>query len=489
LRVRRIALAAALAVVASAAAGGPVAWGAGASGAWGAGSRALAHAEVAHYASELPPGVQAHCLAPAGDPAFGTPAWELRDVENQYCATLRLRDQLDSPAYAYAQTTQSPGMYAAQLTQQFGEPGHLHGGITTLIPGAQVPDPFRTLARWTAAGRGRVTAVAFRSSDGAQLRGHVFEPPASDPPPPRGYPGVVITDGSVQAYEQLYYWAAEGLAEAGYMVMTYDVQGQGDSDLLPASCPGPSLSCQGVPYQQSYNFFQGAEDSLNFFLASPANPSGGSFNPYHAALNRDDVGIAGHSLGAAAVSEVGQCDRRVKTIVAWDDLSAITGCGDATIPAADRSATLLHAPALALTNDYLFNIQPQMSIPDPHAKDDGYRQLVASGIDSEEVAFRGATHLTYSYIPYVLPASELAERMAFHYTLAWFDRYLRGNRAGFSRLVATRFDSSADRHSIGAGTYSLARALAHPGDPLAGNVPYVIAGIPVANAVSFYYES
>src|SRR5438477_491819 len=80
---------------------------------------------------------------------------------------------------------------------------------------------------------------------------------------PAGYPGVVITDGSVQAFENLYFWAAEDLAEAGYMVMTYDVQGQGDSDLFPSNCT--PTACDGVPYQQSYNFYQGAEDSLSFF--------------------------------------------------------------------------------------------------------------------------------------------------------------------------------------------------------------------------------
>jgi hypothetical protein len=435
-------------------------------------------------------------MAPAGNPAPGSPQWQLRDTIDQYCATLRLRDQFDSPAYGYTATSQNPGLYAAQLQEQVADaPGHIHGGLTTLIPGSQVADPYRTLSRWTAAGRGRVVQVAFTSLDGAQLRGHVVLPPASDPPPPGGYPGVVITDGSVQAYENLYYWAAEGLAEAGYEVMTYDVQGQGDSDLLPASCT-PSAAvlqsgsiCQGVPYQQNYNFFQGAEDSLSFFLSTPSHHYGGSFNPDSAELNAGDVGIAGHSLGAAAVSEVGQCDNRVKTIIAWDDLSAITSCNDVTIPAQYRSKTLLRVPALALTNDYLFNPQPETSPPDPHSKDAGYQQLVKAGLDSEIVTFRGATHLTYTYVPNVLPASELAERMAFYYTLAWFDRYLRGDQSAEDRLVATKFDNTADVHSIGAGTYSSAAALAHPGDPSAGNVPYVIAGIPVKNAVSFYYES
>jgi hypothetical protein len=267
------------------------------------------------------------------------------------------------------------------------------------------------------------------------------------------------------------------------------VQGQGDSDLLPAKCT-PSAAelqsgslCQGVPYQQNYNFYQGAEDSLSWF-DSPHNPD-------FARLDTSRIGIAGHSLGAAAVSWVGQCDTRVKTIVAWDNLSAIdpSQCAaNVTVPAAYR-ASALHAPALALTNDYGFNPQPMTSVPSPHARDAGYQQLVANGLDTEEIAFRGATHLTYTYIPYVLPASELAERFAFYYTLAWFDQQLKGDPSGFARLTATVYDRSADRVSIGAGTYSAAKAAAHPTNPLAGNVPYTIQGISIPDSVSFYYES
>jgi hypothetical protein len=460
-------------------------------------ARQFARAEVAYYASKLPhsmqavpPGVDYTCLSapPAHDPAAGTAAWQLRDTMNQYCATLRIRDQLDSPAFAYGNNIQGGQLWAAQLQEQVSDgPGHIHGGFTTLIPGSQAADPMRNLSIWESKTGGTATRIKFTALDGAQLRGHIFMPPASVPEPAGGYPGIVITDGSVQAYEQLYYWAAEGLAQAGYEVMTYDVQGQGDSDLLPANCT-PSMGelasgsvCQGVPYQQNYNFFQGAEDSLNYF-DSPANPG-------YSKLNTAKLAIAGHSLGAAAVSEVGQCDTRVKTIVAWDNLSAISGCGGETIPSQYKATSVPRVPALALTNDYLFNPQPQTSAPDPHGKDAGYQQLAKARIDTMEVAFRGATHLTYSYIPVVLPASQLAERMAFYYTLAWFDQYLRGENTGYSRLVASTFDRSADRYSIGAGTYSTSQALANPTDPYAGNVPYEIAGIPVRNAVSFYYES
>jgi hypothetical protein len=89
----------------------------------------------------------------------------------------------------------------------------------------------------------------------------------------------------------------------------------------------------------------------------------------------------------------------------------------------------------------------------------------------------------------VLPANELSERMASYYTVAWFDRYLKGDDSSFKRLTAMKFDKSADTDSIGAGLYDPQAALADPTDPTAGNVPYKIDGISIPNIVSFYYMS
>ena len=47
------------------------------------------------------------------------------------------------------------------------------------------------------------------------------------------FPGVVITEGSVQGSEGMYRWLAQDLAERGYVVLTYDVQGQGGGETLP----------------------------------------------------------------------------------------------------------------------------------------------------------------------------------------------------------------------------------------------------------------
>ena len=530
-------------------------------------ARAFAKAEVAQYAKALPKRLRANptaagtsvdrnCFAAADNrvnPEVNSsgvptnPAWFERDALNQYCGTLRLRDQYASPAYGYENATQGDELWLDQLGQQIAQgPQHIHGGITTLVPGSLAADAFRTVSLWEQRTGGTVRAVSFKSSDGATLRGNIWMPPPGTPTLANGkYPGIVITDGSVQAYQNLYYWAAEGLAQYGYEVMTYDVQGQGDSDLLPAGCsslplptslpistnlpsllranlpspPNPTTPCQGVPYQQNYNFYQGAEDSLNFFLSTPASHYGGSFNPDYARLDPGDVGIAGHSLGAEAVSWVGQCDKRVKAIAAWDDLVPVTMsqcASNVTVPAADQASDV-HAPALATTNDYEFNVQPQTSVPNPNGSSNGggldgtagYLSLIGQGVDSEIVSIRNGTHLTYSYVPYVMPANEIGERIAFYYTLAWFDEYLRGGRDpllpksdnAYHRLTSLgRFDRSADHNdnrvdrgaadvSFGAGTYSADKAAADPTDPAAGNVPYEIKGIPIRDTLSFYYYS
>ena len=511
-------------------------------------ARAFARAEVSYYGHRLPAGLRSLAAAPGSavdkecfaaadnhlNPGAGrggtptNPAWYRRDALNQYCATLRLRDQFANRAYGYENITQGDGLWLDQLGQQLSVgPGHIHGGFTTLIPGSQAADSFRTIDAWRQRTGGSVFPVSFTSSDGAVLRGNVWMPPPGTPRLKDGrYPGVVITDGSIQAYQNLYYWVAEGLAQYGYEVITYDPQGQGDSDLLPsASHCGPSqfqagnAGCQGVPYQQNYNFYQGTEDALNFLLSTPSHPYRGTFNPGYRRLERTDVAIAGHSLGASAVSWVGQCDRRVKAIVAWDDLEPITmsKCRANVAVAKGNRAGALHAPALAMTNDYEFNVQSQSTVPDPNGSPNGggltgtsgYRSLAKHGLDSEIISIRNGTHLTYSYIPYVLPSNEIGERVAFYYTLAWLDEYLRGGRdallpagdSAFRRLTSLgRFDQSADHSenrfyrgasdiSFGAGTYSETEAAAHPADQSAGNVPYRIRGIPIRNTLSFYYYS
>lgn len=161
-------------------------------------ARAFAKAEVAHFAGKLPTSLRANatdagtsvdsdCFSAADNqvkPEAGSngtptnPAWYERDVLNQYCATLRLRDQFTSPAYAYENTTQGDELWLDQLGSQISDgPGHIHGGVTTLVPGSQAADAFRTVKQWEQRTGGTVLPVSFTSLDGATLRGNVFMPP------------------------------------------------------------------------------------------------------------------------------------------------------------------------------------------------------------------------------------------------------------------------------------------------------------------------
>src|SRR3954451_20477405 len=182
---------------------------------------------------------------------------------------------------------------------------------------------------WQSKGYGLVTPVLFTARDGATLSGHVWATRSG----PDRRPGVVITNGSVPADEQMYWYAAQALAKAGYVVLTFDPQGQGQSDT-----PGEGVDAgEGVPAQSDGRpFFDGTADALNFFLSNPSHPyqpapscnSGTSHlakqqsrvaagldnaaNPFASLLDPKRIGLAGHSYGAAGVSYIAQRDARVK---------------------------------------------------------------------------------------------------------------------------------------------------------------------------------
>jgi hypothetical protein len=129
--------------------------------------------------------------------------------------------------------------------------------------------------------------------------------------------------------------------------------------------------------------------------------------------------------------------------------------------------------------------------PSPTQHFGAFDQLAAANVDTMSITTRASDHYEFGYqpTPADFPASRYGERVAFYYSLAWFDRYLKGDRKATARLTAYAFDDSSDRHSIGAGTYDAQQAASHASDPFAGNVPYRIAGKCAANLLSFYYAS
>ncbi|NYG54350.1 alpha/beta hydrolase [Nocardioides perillae] len=422
--------------------------------------------------------------AAAEEPTPGTPAYVARDLQNVADAYGRITGsggQLQNPAYLPALVVASTARHVAQMLDQVASPTRLAVTPGNLVPGWNVGNPLRD--GW-AGTRGRAARVAFTNRHGALLRGTVWapRPGARDPytgRPLRGpFPGVVVTPGSVQGSQGMYEWLAQDLAERGYVVLTYDVQGQGTSETLPHTTgeafPGcdptaapageETTGCPGVPSQQLANFTVGTRDALFFLLATPrrpyANPGSTGApvqraNPFWRLLDRrpmadpwtpgrrTKVAIVGHSLGAAAVSRVQADDRRVATVVALDKLGNGTGGSGPLRP---------RVPALAVQSEYGFTVAPYalagggsiMPQPSPQGPDPrreratGWEAWDAAGVDSLLVVPRASTHLEYTDIPLVLPASRWGQAVTSAYVQRWLDRYLK-RRGAPSDLLARSF--------------------------------------------------
>ncbi|MTT51771.1 hypothetical protein F1529_04645 [Alcanivorax sp. VBW004] len=292
--------------------------------------------------------------------------------------------------------------------------------------------------------------VNFYDNEGARISGRVWAP--KEPEPGKKYPAIIIVNGSVQAPETLYWWASQLLVENDYIVMTFDPRGQGYSDL---TAPGGKLGSNANPVVFRRNLI----DAIDFFYSTPDNvyphnlpgaPGPRSdlnlaktteYNPIHELLDPERLGIAGHSMGATAVSVVqGESDWQgkmhesnpVKVAVAWDNLML----GNSL----DNVDVIPRVPTMGQSGDY-FLVPVPHSEPPAENKNAGVDLWRDSGVDTYQVNIRGATHYEWSLI-HPFPSSYWeggkiiapdgsdigkgwANPVAQYYTLAWFDRYLK----------------------------------------------------------------
>ncbi len=338
----------------------------------------------------------------------GSAPYMVRDTQNIVDAYGRQHGpngQLTNPNYHSALVLETADNGVDQLIDQAAAPNRLAITPGNVFPGWNAGNPLRR--GWTGT-RGQRIPVTYTNRYGALIRGNVFAPLPGARDPYTGaelqapYPGVVITTGSVQGSEHMYWWLAQDLAERGYVVLTYDVQGQGTSETLPHQgdqvdalpfCnpfapPGEleMFGCPGVPAQQDSNFVYGTQDALSFFLSTPddpyANPASSDVqvndhNPLWKLFDRSPdkktatpgrttrVAIVGHSLGASAVSHVQGVDERVQAVVALDKLAG----GDSTFGGSDVTPVV---PALAIQSEYGFTVaallEQQRLLPDAAAR-------------------------------------------------------------------------------------------------------------------------
>lgn len=396
---------------------------------------------------------QVHAI-PEG-PEFGTPQWLAREAAN-YAKVLEadLEQQL-SPAFQLRWNTQSLANEAAWLQRSLNDPSWLspQAGNTQLTPlctSWALPcsgDPFRYPGYDSFyEAEGEVSPFVVYDAQCARISGRVWAP--IDSSAGDMLPTVVIENGSVQAPETLYWWAAQALVRAGYVVLTFDPRGQGRSDMqTPTGEQGGNFN--------STVFWDGLVNLIDFFRSSPSAPYPHNascadtyptevtpFNPYWDRMDAQRLGLAGHSLGAAGVSRVQAYgapgaepwpglldnDNPVDVIVAWDKLGDISGEAGPIQP---------RVPAMGHTSEYGLAPVPHLSAPDPEAHKAAYRGWQEAEVPVFQLTIQGSAHYEWSLIP-GFPATSWcpdpasgrceggwAQPMAEHYTVAWFDRWLK----------------------------------------------------------------
>jgi dienelactone hydrolase len=383
----------------------------------------------------------------------------------------------DTPEYQQKLAEQGAANHLEATEEQAGDPERLFSDDLCFEGENGCAGDVR-LYNWEKNGYGRVRHVLFTARNGATISGRIWTANNPATNPTAKLPGIVITNGSVQADEPLYWYVAQALAKDGYLVMTFDPQGQGRSDTFgqePDKEEGFPAQSDGRP------FYDGTEDALNFFLSNPRHPyvpvpsceTGTShatkqrervakgldaaYNPFWHELQRVRIGIAGHSYGAGGVSYIGQWDPRVSAIVAWDNLRAPEpgtqekGCKDTKY----RTPAAITKPALGMSADYFLPPTPNTELPNPLAKSAESLQYTKAGVDTGQIIIRGGSHLDFSFIPNQAFGASLrgADEIAW-YTSAWFDKYLKKSRSADRRLLTNRWredpvEAGVDLHHDG----------------------------------------
>ncbi|MCW2801588.1 MAG: hypothetical protein JWQ70_3060 [Aeromicrobium sp.] len=354
---------------------------------------------------------------------------------------------------------------------------------------------------WTSRG-GLESPVLYTSRSGATMSGHLWATAAG----PSQRPGVIIINGSIIGFEEGYWGLAQALARQGFVVMTFDVQGEGMSDQFGeapdqredafAATPGLGglLSSKGAttgPLSLGGNgltFYDGSQDALDFFLSTPSKPYvprpsrltqtshaakqtrrvaaglDNGFNPLWKLLDRSKIGLTGHSYGAQATSWLAQKDPRVSAGVALDNVclpaspapdevasltapnpdfagtpSILYGFQPACFATPAGPAPKIAKPVLGITSDYLLEPTPYLAPPNPLGKSRASLAYSEAGVDTGQIVVRGGSHYEFGDVPVVFPGSLRGIDMAYWYTGAWFDKYLKGDPNADQQLLTRRW--------------------------------------------------
>ncbi len=424
-------------------------------------------------------------LAVPEGPAYPSPEWTAREAQNFALTGESPAEQLSDPAFVRRWQEQSAANAAAfvvrQLTDpEFREEGNLCASWSEQCTG----DPFAYPGVDAFYDDAQVVPVEFADRDGARLSGRVWAP--AQVPAGVRLPGVVVMNGSVQAPETAYWTIAQALVRSGYQVLTFDPRSAGRSDTLtPAGAAGSNANPQAFP--------DNLVDAIDFLASTPqrpyphvSDPAGTRVNPLHALLDRERLGLVGHSLGAIAATIVqGYSDtdwpgrlhdtNPVDAIVALDNLAltvensdqvpdVLDGVAAASFAAmgalGDQVAAVVpRVPAMGQAGDYFLAPVPMTAPPDPEAKKAGFVRWRDAAVPTAQLQIRGGTHYEFSRLPTFPNRSwSVGSALSTAFAVAWLDRWVKApGEPGFADADARLLADGTSRDELSV-YYRTARA-------------------------------
>ena len=272
---------------------------------------------------------------------------------------------------------------------------------------------------------------------GTALYGVLFAPEAIRQADAR-LPVVVIGPGSGTGVQSQYQWSARELAAQGYIALTVNPQGVGNSE---ATAANP---------QSADNYVDAFVSGLDFIESTD--------NPLRQHTDTTRIGGAGHSLSAWAVSWLQGEDARLKAVVAWDNLASVLTGDEGTTsfggPANREISTLIagevprvqparltrpRVPAMGQSNDTNPTLNQGV---DPEIKKTAFNIWHEAGVPSMQIAFLGKAHADWAQgqVASSDSASPKSQEMRLfqYYTRAWFDLWLKDDASAVARLTASQ---------------------------------------------------
>lgn len=192
-------------------------------------------------------------------------------------------------------------------------------------------------------------------------------------------------------------WAAQRLARDGYIV------------------------CLTRPERSSEEEYSVAAISGIDFLSSPQNPVA-------AQALVSQVGVCGWSLGGRSLVLTQEVDERVKCLVAWDNL-AVSEKGDGGSPLGSNRPQPFRRPRVPAMGQASLN-----GLTPSDAKLAAWKWWRQHDIPAFQVVFANSNHFWWSGTSSA--SSDTRRDQSHHYTLAWFDRWLKGDPGATARLLA-----------------------------------------------------